>query len=93
MQLYFYDTDDSVSHRLKRSHGFNENLIRLVRGILKRLNLYVQVLTSLGNVQNIGEYTIELNNSIDVDQRRYNARVMGQVAAIWLDGNDPQKKI
>jgi hypothetical protein len=50
------------------------------------------VFTSLGNVQNIGEYTIELNNNIDVDQRRYNACVMGQVAAIWLDGNDPQKR-
>jgi hypothetical protein len=91
MQLYFYDTDDSVAHRLKRSPGLDENLIRMVRGILKHLNAYVQVFTSLGNVHNLDEYTIELNTSIDVDQRRYNAPAMDQVAAIWLDGNDSQK--
>jgi hypothetical protein len=50
----------------------------------------VQVFTCLDNVQNF-EYTIELNTSIDVDQRRYNAPAMDQVVAIWLDGNDPKK--
>jgi hypothetical protein len=50
------------------------------------------VFTSLGNVHNLDEYTIELNTSIDVDQRRYNAPAMDQVAAIWLDGNDSQKR-
>jgi hypothetical protein len=51
----------------------------------------VQVFTCLDNVQNF-EYTIELNTSIDVDQRRYNAPAMDQVVAIWLDGNDPKKR-
>jgi hypothetical protein len=87
MQLYFYDTDDGVVDCLNRSPGLDENLIRLARGILKRLNPYVQVFTSLGNVQNFVEYTMELITSIDVDQRRYNAPAMDQIAAIWLDGN------
>nr|TKW22381.1 hypothetical protein SEVIR_4G224800v2 [Setaria viridis] len=52
MQLYIYDTDDSVAH----------------------------------------QYTIELNTKISVDQRRYNALKMEQIAAIWVDANDSQHR-
>jgi hypothetical protein len=45
----------------------------------------------LGSVFNIAEHNIELNASISVDQRRYNAPRMDQVPAIWVDGNDPQQ--
>jgi hypothetical protein len=38
------------------------------------------------------DYTIALNTKISVDQRRYNAPTVGQVAAIWMDGNDPQHR-
>ncbi|RCV37930.1 hypothetical protein SETIT_8G102700v2 [Setaria italica] len=76
MQLYFYDTDDSIDHRVKRSPNLDKNLIHLIRGVLWRYNPYVQWFTSLGTVTNIQEYTTELNISILVDQRRYNAPVM-----------------
>ena len=45
---------------------------------------------NLCSVSNIAEYNIELNTSISVDQRRYNSPGMDQVAAIWMDGNDPR---
>lgn len=77
MQLYFYDSDDSIAHRVKRSPNLDENLIRLIRGILLRLNPYVHLFTSLGIIKNVQEYTIELNTSIGVDQRRYNAHASG----------------
>ena len=38
------------------------------------------------------EFKIELNTSISVDQRRYNAPDMEQVAAIWQDGSDEKSK-
>ena len=38
------------------------------------------------------EYKIELNTTISVDQRRYNAPATKQVAAIWQDGSDEKSK-
>jgi len=52
----------------------------------------VLLFKNLGSLSNIAEYNIELNTSISVDQRRYNASGMDQVAAIWMDGNDPQQR-
>jgi hypothetical protein len=46
-------------------------------------NPYVCVFRSLGNVANLDEYRIELYTDIGVDQRRYNAPTIFQVAAIW----------
>jgi len=43
-------------------------------------------------MQNLDELKIELNTSISVDQRRYNAPAMDQVAAIWQDGSDEKNK-
>ena len=39
-------------------------------------------------MQHLDEFKIELNTSISVDQRRYNASAMEQVAAIRQDGSD-----
>jgi hypothetical protein len=55
-------------------------------------NPYVQIFKSLGILTNLDWYTIELNTSISIDQRIYNALAMEQVAAIWFDGNDPQQR-
>jgi hypothetical protein len=56
--------------------------MRLILGIVQD-NPYVLLFKSLGSVSNIAEYNIELNTRISVDQRRYNALGMDQVAAIW----------
>jgi hypothetical protein len=58
--------------------------------LLNNNNPYVHTFKSLGQKENIDNYMIELNMSISVDQRRYNA--MEQVAAIWLDGDDEQRR-
>ena len=39
-------------------------------------------------MENLDELKIELNASISVDQRRYNAPAMEQVATIRQDGSD-----
>uniref|UniRef100_A0A0E0RB78 Uncharacterized protein n=1 Tax=Oryza rufipogon TaxID=4529 RepID=A0A0E0RB78_ORYRU len=38
---------------------------------------------------NLYDYLIELNTNVTPDQRRYNAPTAWQVAAIWLEGDDP----
>ena len=43
-------------------------------------------------LQNLDEFKIELNTNISVDQRRYNAPTMKQVAAISQDGSDEKSK-
>jgi len=90
MQLYFYDTDETLTQRIKRSPHLDANLIRAILQILEN-NPYVRVFRSVGEMQNWDEYKIELNTSISVDRRRYNAPAMEQVAAIWQDGSDEKK--
>jgi len=91
MQLYFYDTDETLSHRSKGSPHLDSRLIRTILQILKN-NPYVRVFRSVGEMQNLDELKIELNTSISVDQRRYNAPAIDQVAAIWQDGSDERNK-
>ncbi|XP_062208911.1 uncharacterized protein LOC133910581 [Phragmites australis] len=90
LQLYFYDTDETMEHRAKRSPGLDINLIRKIRRILEH-NPYVQTFQNVGSAPNLHDYRIELNTDIALDQRRYNAPTASQVAAIWMEGNDPQK--
>jgi hypothetical protein len=89
LQLYIYDTDENLHHRANRSPDLNIDLIRKILGILQH-NPYAQVFKSLGSVPNLDEYRISLNTDINLDQRRYNAPTASQVAAIWVEGSDPQ---
>ena len=89
LQLYIYDTDETLEHRVKRSPDLDINLIRKILEILKN-NPYVQIFKSMGSVPNIEEYKISLNTDIRLDQRRYNAPTASQVAAMWVEGSDPQ---
>jgi len=90
MQLYFYDTDETLSQRIKRSPHLDSKLIRAILRILEN-NPYVRVFRTVGQMKNLDELKIELNTSISVDQRRYNAPAMDQVATIWQDGSDEKK--
>jgi hypothetical protein len=91
LQLYFYDVDETMHHRMKRSPHLDANVIRTILKIMQH-NPYVHAFKSLGTLTNLDCYAIELNISISVDQRRYNAPAIEQVVAIWFDGNDPQQR-
>ena len=62
MQLYFYDTDETLSQRIKKSRHLDSKLIRAILLILEN-NLYVRVFSSVGQMQNLDELKIELNTS------------------------------
>jgi hypothetical protein len=65
----------------------------VIRTVLRLLedNTYARVFRSLGNIANLDEYRIELNTDIGVNQRRYKAPTVSQVAAIWVEGSDTTK--
>ncbi|KAL6603039.1 hypothetical protein ACP70R_043400 [Stipagrostis hirtigluma subsp. patula] len=89
LQLYFYDTDADLQQRFRHSPNLDKGLIRKLVNILSS-NPYAQIFRSLGSISNLDEYRIELNTDIGLDQRVYNAPTASQVAAIWVEGNDPQ---
>ncbi|KAM3206336.1 hypothetical protein ACQJBY_061802 [Aegilops geniculata] len=89
LQLYIYDTDEALEHRMKRSPDLDINLIRKILRILEN-NPYVETFKSLGSVPDLAEYKITLNTNIKLDQRWYNAPTASQVAAMWVEGTDPQ---
>ncbi|XBI41719.1 hypothetical protein VPH35_126150 [Triticum aestivum] len=89
LQLYIYDTDEALEHRVKRSPDLDINLTQKILRILEN-NPYVETFKSLGSVPDLAEYKITLNTNIKLDQRRYNAPTASQVAAMWVEGTDPQ---
>ena len=66
MQLYFYDTNETMHHRMKRSPHLDATVIRTILNIMQH-NPYVQAFKSLGTLTNLDCYAIELNTSISVD--------------------------
>jgi hypothetical protein len=55
MHLYFYDTDETIRHKIQRSPNLDVGVIRTVLQLLED-NPYVRVFWSLGNVANLNEY-------------------------------------
>jgi hypothetical protein len=55
MQLYFYDIDETIRHRIQRSPNLDEGVIMTVLQLLED-NPYVRVFWSLGNIVNLDEY-------------------------------------
>ena len=66
LQLYFYDTDETMHHRMKRSPHLDANVIRTILNIMQH-NPYVQAFKSLDTLTNLDCYAIELDTSISVD--------------------------
>ena len=62
MQLYFYDTDETLSQRIKRSPHLDSKLIRATLRILEN-NPYVRVFRTVGQMKNLDDLKIELNTS------------------------------
>ena len=91
LELYFYDDDPSLEHRMgkcreqckDRDKEVIEQLVRIFNG-----NPYSQTLRSLGQVDNIEDYRVELNLDQRLDQRTYNVPVSTEVAAVWVEGSE-----
>ncbi|XP_022040020.1 uncharacterized protein LOC110942554 [Helianthus annuus] len=86
LQLYFYDPDTELDHRLRWP-----NLDRRITQILTRVlstNPYVDTFRRLAELGPLDNYRVTLNTSVELDQRVYNRPTTSEVAGIWVEGND-----
>ena len=77
LQLYFYDPETELSHRLVWP-----NLDRQIVEILTRVlatNPYVATFRSLADLGPLDEYKVTLNASVELDQRNYNLPTTSEV--------------
>ena len=51
-------------------------------------NPYFQQLRSMGHVENLEDYRVELNLDQRLDQRTYNVPLTSEVAALWVEGTE-----
>lgn len=82
LQLYFYDAESELEHRLQWP-----NLDREIVKILSRVlapNPYVQTFRTLGNLGPLDKYRVELNANVKVDQRLYNRPTTSEVQIRFL---------
>ncbi|WVZ48885.1 hypothetical protein U9M48_000280 [Paspalum notatum var. saurae] len=91
LELYFYDNDPTLQHRYCRCHeemyDQDKHIISIITGIL-RDNPYSKQFRSLGQAENLDDYTLVLNLDQRLDQRRYNEPITSEVAAVWVEGNE-----
>jgi hypothetical protein len=91
LELYFYDDDPSLEHRYRRcrkeTYEQDKHIVGIITGIL-RDNPYSEQFRSLGQAENLDDYRLILNLDQRLDQRRYNAPITSEVAAVWIEGNE-----
>nr|KAJ0216741.1 hypothetical protein LSAT_V11C300144770 [Lactuca sativa] len=70
LQLYFYDADYEMSHRLQRKNIDKEIAGKLIRVL--DTNPYVKTFQRLADLGPLDNYRVTLNASVELDQRVYN---------------------
>ncbi|KAI7756269.1 hypothetical protein M8C21_015503 [Ambrosia artemisiifolia] len=86
LQLYFYDPDTELDHRLKWPN-LDRNITETLARVLST-NPYVRTFRSLAELGPLDNYKVTLNASVELDQRVYNRPTTSEVAGIWVEGND-----
>ncbi|XP_049350419.1 uncharacterized protein LOC125815062 [Solanum verrucosum] len=89
-QLYFYDTDHEVANRMSilQDANLSEEVMKKIRKIMEQ-NPYAKFFTQLKHHSNFQNLEIRIAANASLDQRVYNKPSVDQVAAIWVDGNNP----
>ncbi|RCV21856.1 hypothetical protein SETIT_4G171700v2 [Setaria italica] len=78
LELYFYDDDPSLEHRLRKcrekSAQEDREVIQRLKDILHGINPYSENLRSMGQVDNLEDY--------------HNVPLTSEVAAVWIEGSE-----
>jgi len=91
LELYFHDDDPSLEHRYRRCR---EECLRKDKEVIDRLvaimqgNPYSEHLRTMGAVDDLEDYHVELNPDQRLDQRTYNVPTTSEVAAVWIEGSE-----
>ena len=81
LQLYFYDAEAELNYRLHGRPNLDRDTAEIISGALAN-NPYVHIFKRLGTLENLENYRVGLNCSVEVDQRRYNKPRTDEVCAI-----------
>ncbi|GJZ46075.1 uncharacterized protein Tco_0593671, partial [Tanacetum coccineum] len=84
LQLYFYDDDEELQHRLSWNN-IDEDIVRRLISVLAE-NSYVQTFQSLRELGPLNNYRVGLKKDLRLDQRLYNRPTTSEVAGIWVEG-------
>ncbi|XP_022683539.1 uncharacterized protein LOC101768973 [Setaria italica] len=83
LELYFYDDDPSLEHRLRKcrekSAQEDREVIQRLKDILHGINPYSENIRSIGQVDNLKDYHVELNLDQRLDQRTYNVPLTSEM--------------
>ena len=60
-----------------------EQLVSIFNG-----NPYSQQLRSMGHIENLEDYRVELNLDQRLDQRTYNVPLTSEVVTVWVEGSE-----
>ncbi|XP_012841137.1 PREDICTED: uncharacterized protein LOC105961450 [Erythranthe guttata] len=89
-QLYFVETEKEIENRLKilDNSELSEPIINKVMKIME-VNPYARLFRTLKDYPSMDNVQLHISKDVRLDQRVYNSPTADQVAAIWVEGNDP----
>jgi len=91
LELYFHDDDPSLELRyrrcreecLRKDNEVIDRLVAIIRG-----NPYFEHFRTMGAVDNLEDYHVELNLDQRLDQRTYSVPITSEVAEVWIEGSE-----
>ncbi|XP_075475687.1 uncharacterized protein LOC142509527 [Primulina tabacum] len=89
-QLYFWDSCNKLTNRMDVFDNADicEDTMKLLIDFMKK-NPYAELLNRINDFPSIEHVTLQICKNAEVDQRCYNNPTADQVAAIWVEGNNP----
>ncbi|KAH7856913.1 hypothetical protein Vadar_006834 [Vaccinium darrowii] len=87
LQLYIYDTDHEVEHRMSETSGLRRHIVEKLKHILDAYNPFVQNFRQLAQYPDIQDYKLIIKEQ-PVDRRQYDLPTASQVAAIIVGGDE-----
>ncbi|XP_073119840.1 uncharacterized protein [Henckelia pumila] len=89
-QLYFWDNDNELANRMSvfENADIYKDTMKVLMDVMKK-NPYAEFVHKINDFPSIKDVTLQICKNAGVDQRCYNNPTPDQVAAIWIEGNNP----
>ncbi|XP_073035171.1 uncharacterized protein [Primulina eburnea] len=89
-QLYFWDIDNELHNRMNimENAQINEDTMKVLMKVMGN-NPYAELLRRINDIPCIEKINLHIRQNAGLDQRCYNSPTADQVAAIWIEGKNP----
>ncbi|PIN12094.1 hypothetical protein CDL12_15294 [Handroanthus impetiginosus] len=89
-QLYFVETENEVKNKMNipDSSSFFKGIIRKLIKIME-INPYAKIFRRLKDYPSMNDVQLHISKDVKLDQWAYNSSSANQVAANWVEGNNP----